>query len=76
MNQERAIVTDTASSLTQTEALRQRITLIPINITFGQENFNDFTISPEELYQRMDSNNIPKTAAPSPQDFSDAYQNL
>jgi DegV family protein with EDD domain len=71
-----AIVTDTDSSLPPELAARYDIRQAPINIHFGQEEFQSgVNLSEAELFARIDAEKkLPTTSAPTPGQFHAAYQ--
>ena len=71
------IVTDTASSCTQREAVEKRINLVPLYVNFSDgSTYTDFTLSSTELYRKIKNGDIPTTASPNPDDFINTYQSL
>lgn len=71
-----AIITDTDSSLPNDLAAQHNIRQVPINIHFGQEEFQtNVNINDDELFARIDRDNkLPTTSAPTPGQFVKAYQ--
>lgn len=71
-----AVVTDTDSSLPPALAARYDIRQAPINIHFGQEEFQaGVNLSDAELFVRIDAEKkLPTTSAPTPGQFHAAYQ--
>jgi len=71
-----AIITDTDASLPLDIASQYGITQVPINILFGEESFRDvYDITGAETFARIDrEGKLPTTSAPSPGQFSEAYQ--
>lgn len=76
MNHERVVLTDTASSLTLSEAKDKHIELIPFYIKWPDQQFTDFTISSEEIYRKTETHGIPSTSGPSIDDFTETYQKI
>lgn len=72
------VVTDSGSDITQEEAKRLGITVVPIYVRFGSEVYRDgVDIGFEDFYQRLASDPVhPSTAAPSPGDFAAAYEQV
>ena len=70
------IITDTDASLPLELANRYNITQVPIIVLFGEDSYRDvFDITVKETFARIDREGaLPTTSAPSPGQFSDAYQ--
>jgi DegV family protein with EDD domain len=70
------IVTDSASDLTVDDATALDISVVPLTIRFGDEEFVDREqLSVEDFYRRMAASEaLPETAAPSPGAFEDAFR--
>lgn len=48
------IITDSACDMSQAEAQEKNITLLPLTITFGEEEYQDgVTINNEQFYKRL-----------------------
>lgn len=71
-----AVITDTDSSLPFALAERYAITQVPILIQFGEETFRDgYEIDSRAAFERVDrEKRLPKTAAPSPGQFAQAFE--
>lgn len=71
------IVTDSAADLTTSQATELGITIVPLMIRFGDEEFVDgVDLSPEAFYAKMaEVDVLPATAAPSPGAFEEAFRN-
>ena len=71
-----AIITDTDSSLTLELARQYNIFEVPIIVQFGEEAFRDvYDIDNATVFSRIDrEGKLPKTAAPSPGNFVQAFQ--
>jgi len=71
-----AIITDTDCSLPFDLSDKYNICQVPINIHFGEEAFRtEIDINDVQLFQRIDKEGqLPTTSAPSPGQFSEAYQ--
>jgi DegV family protein with EDD domain len=72
------IVTDSACDLTREEADELGISIVPLTIRFGDEEFIDVVdLSVADFYRRMaDSADLPETAAPSPGAFETVFRAL
>jgi len=69
------IVTDSAGDLTDELVERHRVIVVPLTIRFGDEEFVDRELTPEEFWIRCQGKGaLPETAAPSPGSFVAAYQ--
>jgi DegV family protein with EDD domain len=74
-----AIVTDSASDLDPARAAGLGITVVPLEVSFGDEHFKaGVDITTEQFWARMTAPEapFPKTAASSPGDFQAAYERL
>ncbi|MDQ1360816.1 MAG: fatty acid kinase fatty acid binding subunit [Acidimicrobiaceae bacterium] len=69
------VVTDSAGDLTPALAEERGITIVPLSIRFGSEEFVDgATLSADEFWRRCQSSDIlPETSAPSPGAFQEAF---
>lgn len=72
------IITDSTADLPSGVAETLGIRVIPLYVRFGEEVFRDgVDLNPDEFYRRlMTSPILPKTAAPSPEDFAQVYREL
>jgi DegV family protein with EDD domain len=70
------IVTDSSCDLSQDEADQLAISVVPLSIRFGAEEFTDrVELSADEFYRRLaESDQLPETAAPSPGAFESAFR--
>jgi len=70
------IVTDSASDLAPDLAERHDITVVPLTIRFGDEEFLDRRdLTPDEFWSRCATSPVlPETSAPSPGAFQDAFE--
>ena len=70
------VICDSASDLPTRELERLGITMVSLNIRFGDEEFVDrVTLSIEEFWRRCaQSRTLPETSAPSPGAFQAAYR--
>lgn len=69
------VICDSASDLPAQELERLAITMVSLNIRFGDEEFVDrVTLSIEDFWRRCaQSRTLPETSAPSPGAFQEAY---
>ncbi|WP_068786662.1 DegV family protein [Paenibacillus phocaensis] len=69
------IFADSTSDLPAGWIDRYEIGLVPLYVVFGDETFRDgIDITPPDIYRRVEAEgNLPKTTAPSPKDFMDAF---
>ncbi len=72
------IVTDSSCDLSPAEIERHQITVVPLTIRFGDEEFTDGVgLSAENFYQKMAaSDDLPSTAAPAPGAFETVFRGL
>jgi DegV family protein with EDD domain len=70
------VVTDSAADLEDDVVAELGITVVPLSIRFGDEEFIDrVTLSPQEFYDKMAASpTLPETAAPSPGAFEEAFR--
>lgn len=78
MNKRIAIVTDSTADITPSRADELGITLIPLTVNFGMQQYLDgVEISSEEFYPMLAaSNSLPTTSQPSPAEFKAVYEQL
>jgi len=71
-------VTDSTADLPQSIVDALGITVVPLNVHFGDEVFKERTeLSKEEFYRRLQSGpKLPTTSQPSVGDFEQAYRSL
>ena len=72
------IVTDSCSDITQEEAKKLGITVVPAYLHFGNEVYRDgVDIDCDQFYEKLRTSSIhPSTAAPSPGDFAKVYEEI
>jgi len=70
------IVTDSCSDITQDEAKRLGIVVVPAYVHFGDKSFRDgVDMSCDEFYNKLMTSPVhPSTAAPSPGEFAKVYE--
>jgi len=73
-----ALITDTSCDLTPEFVIRHNIQMVPIQISFGHDEYIDkITITPKEFYRILEeSEHYPKTSQPGPGDFSKTYNEI
>lgn len=73
-----AIVTDSTSDLPKDLVEKHGITVVPLNVRFGMEEFKDgIDIDNDEFYRRLQiESDLPTTSQPSLGDFSEVYRSL
>ena len=72
------VVTDSTSDLPKSLADALGITVVPLNVHFGDDTYKDgIDITSEEFYMRLKGETqLPKTSQPSVNDFVQAYESL
>ena len=72
------IVTDSVADLPSQVVDELGITVIPLNVRFGEEVYRDgIDLTTEQFYERLRYSKIPPvTSVPSPQSFAEAYDKL
>ena len=72
------IVVDSASDITKAQAQEMGITMIPMIISFGGEDFFDGEdITPKQFYEKLTSSKeFPKTTQITPYRFEEVFQDL
>jgi DegV family protein with EDD domain len=69
-----ALVTDSTADLTQQLIDQWKIFVLPLKVSFGDEQFLDSELTSEEFYTRLSSGSqLPTTSQPTPEDFSSVY---
>lgn len=78
MTQKIALVTDSTSDLPPALLAEQGITMVPLSVLFGDEEYEDgIDLTPEEFYRLLkDHSELPTTSQPSPGKFLACYQSL
>ena len=69
------IITDSASDISQNN--NKGVTVLPMTITFGEENYEDgVSLTPDNFYMKLiESSALPKISQVSPYAFGQAYEN-
>jgi DegV family protein with EDD domain len=70
------IVTDSACDLDESVVAELGITVVPLTIRFGSEEYVDrVSLSPTQFYEKMAASvTLPETSAPSPGAFEEAFR--
>jgi len=73
-----ALVTDSACDISQEFIDHYQINMVPINISFGENNYLDkITIQPEQFYSLLDQSPVyPKTSQVNESTFTNLYSHL
>jgi uncharacterized protein len=73
-----AVVTDSSADLSDTVLDRHRITLVPLQVMFGDETFRDrVELRPEEFYRRLrTAKDLPTTSQPTPGEFVRVFRDV
>jgi DAK2 domain fusion protein YloV len=73
-----AIVLDSTADISQPRERHANWRMVPLTVSFGEESFRDYVdIGPEEFYRRLQSSaETPRTAAPSPGAWGEAFDEL
>ena len=73
-----AILTDSVSCMPKPLAEQYHITVVPLRVIFGSEQYLDgIDMSADEFYRRLQTSPIhPRTSQPPPSDFVAAYETL
>jgi DegV family protein with EDD domain len=72
------IITDSLSDITSDLAEEIGVTVVPLTVLFGHEQYLDrVTITTDEFYSRLINGNVwPTTTQPTPKAFADVYDEL
>ncbi|MCR5787267.1 MAG: DegV family protein [Acholeplasmatales bacterium] len=70
------ILTDSSCDIRGDEIEKFNIKVIPLNVTFGTENFKDgVDLTVEEFYKKLhEVKEFPRTSQPSPQDYVNVFE--
>lgn len=72
-----AIVTDSNSGITQKQAEKMGVYVLPMPFTIdGQDYFEDINLTQQEFYERMEANAEITTSQPSPEDVLKLWDEL
>lgn len=71
-----SIVTDSTSEISQEEAVRLNISVVPLKTVFGEKEYLEgIDLSPEEFYKKLSySKELPTTSQPAPFDFEQVFR--
>jgi DegV family protein with EDD domain len=72
------VVTDSTSDLTRDEAADLGVTVVPLVVRFGDDQFRDgVDLTSEAFYRRLAADSThPTTSQPSPEEFTSTYESL
>jgi DegV family protein with EDD domain len=72
------VVTDSTSDLPQADAHSLGVTVVPLTVRFGEEQFTDgIEMDSDTFYERLRKTNVhPTTSQPTPEQFAHAYRPL
>lgn len=72
------VVTDSTSDLSPETAEALGVTIVPLNVHFGEQTYLDgIEITPDEFFHRLTTEkNLPKTSQPSIGAFTEAYKSI
>jgi len=72
------LVTDSTSDITQAEAAKLGVTLVPLVVRFGEDQYRDgVDLEPDAFYTLLQRNTAhPTTSQPTPEQFADVYRSL
>lgn len=72
------LIIDSASDISKEEASRLGITMIPMEVRFGEEEYLDgVNLTPKEFYNKLiESAELPKTSQVNPYRFEEVYEQI
>ena len=72
------IITDSTADISQEEAKKWNIVVVPLKSVFGEKAYLDgIDLSPEEFYAKLaQSKELPTTSQPSPFDFEQVFRQI
>ncbi len=72
------VVTDSTADLPPEQAQELGITVVPLQVIFGEESFRDgIDLTSDEFFRRLtESDELPRTSQPSVGDFQETYERL
>ena len=70
------IITDSASDITQEQAKEWNITVLPLTVRFGEEEYLDgVTLKPREFYEKLiETDEVPKTSQVAPGEYEKEFR--
>ena len=69
------IITDSAADFTAAELERYNLTMVPLQVTFGDDTYQDgITLTPDIFWTRIMAGENPKTSQPTPDSFLSAFE--
>ena len=69
------IITDSAADFSAEELRQYGLTMVPLQVTFGEDTYEDgVTLTPEIFWSRIMSGENPKTSQPSPDAFLTVFE--
>lgn len=73
-----AVVTDSSADLHDGVLDRHRISLVPLQVVFGDDTFRDrVELKPEDFYRRLrDARELPTTSQPAPAEFARVFRDV
>jgi DegV family protein with EDD domain len=73
-----AVLTDSSADLTAEILAEHGITMVPLNVHFGEQSFEDrIDISPAEFMERLQREPaLPRTSQPAPDRFEETFRHL
>jgi DegV family protein with EDD domain len=78
VNKNIAIVTDSTADIDPRLAAEKEISVVPLNVHFGEEVYKDgIDLNQAEFFRKLEAAPMPpRTSQPSPGEFHELYQNL
>jgi DegV family protein with EDD domain len=72
------LVTDSTSDISPAEAAKLGVTLVPLVVRFGEDQYRDgVDLDPDAFYALLQRNTLhPTTSQPTPEQFADVYRSL
>src|SRR5687767_4381842 len=72
------IVTDSLAWIPDELVKQHNVRIVPLHVHFGEEQFTETVdLTNEQFYRRLgESKELPKTSAPSPGEFLEAYREV